>query len=83
MTERRQETVSVRIKEDDYAVVHTIGTRYGAKNVDVLHKLVELWGMIDSEFQDGLFMGFEEDEEPNPVICKSSGNDHLEVKYNK
>tara|TARA_R110000824_G_scaffold335459_1_gene522022 strand:+ start:335 stop:616 length:282 start_codon:yes stop_codon:yes gene_type:complete len=82
----KPETVSVRIKEDDYAVIAEVATHYGVKNVDAIEKLVDAWTMLSEEDQDMVFLGDAEGpEEPeeNPVIYKTDPLQSFQVVYKK
>ena len=79
----KPETVSVRIREDDYAEIVLIAKRYGVKNVDVVQKLVDAWTMIDEEDQDMVFTGDMPPEEDPPVIYKSEPGEGFRVVYKK
>ena len=53
----KPETVSVRIREDDYAQIREIANFYNVKVVDAIESFVKLWGMLDKEDQDLVFLG--------------------------
>ena len=78
----KPETVSVRIREDDYAKIREVGSAYGIKVVDVVQALVDLWDMIGKEDQDMVIHG--EDPSPEPdIIYKSEPGETFQVTYKK
>ena len=62
----KPETVSVRIREDDYAQIREIATSYDLKVVDAIERFVKLWGMLDKEDQDLVMLGSPIEEEDIP-----------------
>ena len=78
----KPETVSVRIKEDDYAVIRDIGNAYGVKVVDVVQSLVDVWHWLDEDEQIAAITG-EDPPEEESVIFKSTPQDKFAVTYNK
>tara|TARA_R100000458_G_C8278289_1_gene254261 strand:- start:56 stop:328 length:273 start_codon:yes stop_codon:yes gene_type:complete len=79
----KPETVSVRIREDDYAEIVEIANHYGVKNVDVVQRLVDAWTMLDEEDRDMVFSGDMPPEEGAPVIYKSDPTQGFQVVYKK
>ena len=77
----KPETVSVRIREDDYAAIREIGQHYGVKNVDVIQNLLDLWGMLDKDDQDMVFLGGDIEDTGPDVIFKTPDNQIGSVTY--
>ena len=78
----KPETVSVRIREDDYAEIRDISTHYGIKVVDVVQSLVDVWDMLDDEDRDAIMSG-EEPSKEDFVIFKSPPGETFAVTYKK
>lgn len=78
----KPETVSVRIREDDYAVIRDISNDHGVKVVDVVQSLVDVWHWLDEDEQRAAITG-EEPPEEESVIFKSEPGDHFAVTYKK
>lgn len=78
----KPETVSVRIREDDYAKIREISTDYGVKVVDAVQALVDLWDMIGKEDQEMVMLGEELEQEPE-IIYKSEPGETFQVTYKK
>lgn len=80
----KPETVSVRIREDDYAQIREIATSYNLKVVDAIERFVKLWGMLDKEDQDLVMLGSPiEEEDIPPSIYKSNPQETFHVTYKK
>ncbi|QDP65098.1 MAG: hypothetical protein GOVbin1630_55 [Prokaryotic dsDNA virus sp.] len=79
----KPETVSVRIREDDYAQIREIANFYNVKVVDAIESFVKLWGMLDKEDQDLVFLGEPIEEDVPPIIFKSDPHETSHVTYKK
>ena len=64
----KPETASVRIREDTMAMVISIASHYGIKNVDVIDAMAEAWMDICDEHRDEIIFGPSEEQVTPPQL---------------